>query len=161
MRRQRINRTTPAVPARAYKTFAIASPVETHTRPASCAEVGCHRLADGFQVVVDEATELGQRQAHYLRADGVPAHLAASYAARGARRYTESRTPEGLTAFAYPPGTRCFEEHLVPLERPELYIVRGGDWRGNPTGEVRRHSGPDPWLNDFGEHQDRIAKVRS
>jgi hypothetical protein len=47
----------------------------------------------------------------------------------------------------------------VPLERPELYVVRGGDWRGNPRGEVRRHSGPDSWVNDFAEHQDRIARV--
>jgi hypothetical protein len=65
-----------------------------------------------------------------------------------------------LTAFEFAAGQQCFASHKVSLERPEFYLVRGGDWRGDPTGlGAQLFSGPDPWVNDFGEHQDRIARV--
>jgi hypothetical protein len=139
-----LNRIQPAGPAHAYKTYAIASPIATHFRPGTCDEAGCLAHRHGWQTAVDEATEMGQRQAHYIRKVS-------------GRRFTERRTELGLTAFEFEPGQRCFREHKVPLDRPELYVVHGGDWRSR--GEVRRHSGPDAWVNDFGEHQDRVARV--
>ena len=65
----------------------------------------------------------------------------------------------GFTAFTFEAGHKCFAEHQVPLERPELYVLQGGDWRGNPRNEVTRFSGPDPWVNEFAEHQDRLARI--
>ena len=139
-------RITPQMPASAYKTYQILSPVATHYRTGTCDEAGCLAYQHGWQTNVDEATDLGQRQAHYIRT-------------LCGRRFTERRTELGITAFTFQPGQKCFATHKVPLDRPEFYVVRGGDWRGNPRGEVRRHSSGDSWVNDFAEHQDRIARA--
>jgi hypothetical protein len=56
--------------------------------------------------------------------------------------------------FRFDSGQRCFAEHQT---NPEQYGVRDGDWRGNPTGRVRAHQRPADWVEDFGEHQIRIA----
>jgi hypothetical protein len=143
------------LPPRAFKTFQVTSPVETHTRQAGCAEADCPNLAAGFKVTVDERTDLGMSQAAYMRHDGVPEHLPASYTARGQRRYTE--THEGpLTVFTYPAGTDCFATHRVALGRPELYLVRGGDWRRDPAQPVRRHTRPEHWVEDIATQLDRL-----
>jgi len=139
-------RITPQAPPQFYKTYQIVSPISTHYRTGTCEEFGCLAHQHGWQTGVDESTELGQRQAHYIRA-------------LSGRRFVERRTEIGLTAFTFEAGQKCFAEHKVPLDRPELYVVRGGDFRGNPRNEVRKHSGADSWVNDFAEHQDRIARV--
>lgn len=131
-----------------YSTYGIRRPRATHSRPASCAEVECPNYLRGFVSVVDEATQLGQLQAAWIRG-------------RAGRRFTESRDPAGLTRFTFPPEQPCFAEHRVQLERPALYVVAGGDWRGNPRRiPVRRHANPRDWVDDFGEHQERLAEVR-
>ena len=141
-----LNRVEPKGPAHVYKTYQIVSPLSTHWRDGTCEEAGCKGYEFGWQTAVDEATDLGARQAHYIRR-------------QSGRRFTERRTEIGLTAFVFEPGQTCFATHKVPLERPELYVVRGGDWRGNPRGDVRRHSSPDAWVDDFATHQDRIDRV--
>ena len=137
-------RITPQAPPQFYKTYQIVSPISTHYRTGTCEEFGCLAHQHGWQTGVDESTDLGQRQAHYIRK-------------QSGRRYTEARTETGLTAFTFQAGQRCFATHKVPLERPELYVVRDGDWRR--LGQPRRFSGPDAFVNDFGEHQDRIARA--
>jgi hypothetical protein len=63
-----------------------------------------------------------------------------------------------LTAFTFEAGQKCFGGvHKVPLERPEFYVVRDGDWRH--LGRPQMHSGPDAWVNDFAETLDGIARV--
>jgi hypothetical protein len=124
-------------PAR-MKTYSVASPQDTHTRAARCEEVDCAAQAGGWETLVNESTTLGERQAHYIRT-------------MAGRSFTESRAA-GVTTFRFPPGEQCFADHRVSLDRPEFYIVRDGDHRGNPTGRTMTHSGPDPWLNDFGDH---------
>lgn len=143
-----INRIMPNAPAQAYKTYAISSPIQTHFRPGTCEEAGCPNLAAGFVVRVDERLELGQRQAYYIRK-------------QSGRRFTESRDETGLTAFTFPAGQQCFTQHQISLQRPENFLVRGGDWRGNPLATpTLRHSRPEFWVEDFAEHQDRIATAR-
>ena len=80
------------------------------------------------------------------------------------RRFVESRvlSDEGvpLTAFRFEAGQRCFraDEHRARLERPEIYLVRDGDWRGNPRGtEPRRHASAADWVDDFANHQETLA----
>lgn len=142
-----LNRVDPALPVQAMKTYAIASPVATHYRDGTCEEAGCLAHQHGWQTSIDESTDLGQRQAHYIRK-------------LSGRRFTERRTEVGLTAFGFVAGQQCFTRHKVSLERPEFYLVRAGDWRGDPRGDSSHFfTGPDPWVNDFGEHQDRIARV--
>jgi hypothetical protein len=141
-------RIAPNLPAESYRTFQVASPLATHWRDGTCEEADCAAYLRGWATAVDEATDLGARQAHYIR----------NVARRG---YTEDRTGGTVTTFTFAAGQRCFASpHKVPLERPELYVVRGGDWRGNPRGtEPVRHSGPDPWLDDFQTNQDRLGRL--
>jgi hypothetical protein len=145
---RRLNRATPALPAEHMQTYRIVRPAQTHWRPASCAEVDCLAYRHGWRSVIDERTELGQSQAHYIRRES-------------GRGFTEVRDSTGCTVFTFEAGQRCFNatNHQVEVGHDPLYVVRGGDWRGNPRGTVRRHSGPDPWLDDFATNQDRIANV--
>lgn len=140
-----INRIKPKLPPEAFKTYAITSPVATHYRPGTCAEANCGAQAHGWVTRVDETTDLGQKQAHYIRRDS-------------GRKFTEARTPAGLTEFTFEAGQKCFATHQVSLQRPENFLVLGGDWRGNPRGiKPVQHTRPEHWVEDFGGHQQTLA----
>jgi hypothetical protein len=134
-----LSRIQPVGPVQAYKTYQVSTP-RSHTRPASCAEVGCEPYAKGWTTVlhvVDQA-----QLVHTVRTSGRP--------------FREATDGTQVT-FVFEPGTRCFRaaEHRVQV-RPEIYVVRDGDWRGNPTGRSRQHDRPEHWVEDFALHQDRI-----
>ncbi len=137
------------LPPTAYQTYTIAVPLATHWRPATCAEVDCPNYVNGWQSLIEEFTELGQRQAHYIRRES-------------GRGFTERRVAEGLTEFTFAPGQRCFDSgsHKTWNGRPERFIQRSGDWRGNPDGRVIEHSGPAPWVDSFGENQERLTAAQ-
>lgn len=135
-----LNRITPAAPAGAFVTYRIVSPADRAVRSA-CEEVGCEAWRHGWETQVDEGTPLGQAQASYIRA-------------QSGRTFRESRTGDGLTVFRFESRQRCFAEHRT---RPEFYSVRGGDWRQN-LGLIRQHRAGADWVEDFAEHQDRIAR---
>lgn len=138
-------RVDPALPVGAMKTYSIVSPKTTHTRQATCAEVECGPHTNGWKSVIDEGTELGKAQAHYIRN-------------RSGRRYTEDRdSMAGVTVFTFEPGQQCFaaDEHRVSLDRPPLYVVRGGDWRG--YHDAQPHVNGDDWVDDFANHQQQLA----
>ncbi len=142
-----ITRITPNLPASAYKTYAITSPISTHFRPATCEEAGCGAYAGGWHTTVDESTELGQRQAYYVRK-------------LSGRRFSEHRNEAGLTVFDFEAGQQCFRsaEHRVSLQRPENFTVLGGDWRGNPLGiQPYKHDRAENWVDDFANHQQKLA----
>lgn len=154
---QRLNRIQPGLGAHLMQTYSIASPVQTHTRAASCAEADCPNHRSGWRTIVDETTDLGRAQASYIRRTSVRDGTGVSAVNLGGRRrYTEQLAPDGVTVFEFPPGQECFTAHRVPLDRPELYVVRGGDWRGNPTGAVRRHTRPAHWVEDMAENLDSL-----
>lgn len=139
----------PALAAHQYKTYSIRSPIATHTRPATCAEFDCEAYVHGWTTTVDLGTQLGRDQADYIRqASG--------------RHFVEEKLPDGLVAFHFPSEQKCFaaSSHRVPLDRPEFYTVRHGDHRIRVRpDEVTRHSGAAAWLDDFGTHQDKLARV--
>jgi hypothetical protein len=145
-------RVNPALGPGAYKTYAISAPVSTHRRPASCAEAECEQHLHGWTTPVeDPETEAFLRQVCGGHVDGIRRHF-----------IEQREETTGRLLFIFEPGQTCFRasQHTVPLERPELYLVRGGDWRGNPNGiRTHVHSGPDAWVNDFGEHQDRLRRT--
>lgn len=139
------NRILPQLPAQAFKTYQIVAPVSTHFRDATCAEVDCAAYLSGWRTVVDERVDLGQGQAHYIRTES-------------GRRFVEHRDEAGMTVFEFPAGQKCFRPHKARLDRPEIYVVTGGDWRGNPRGlEPRRHANADDWIDDFATHQQTLA----
>jgi hypothetical protein len=143
-------RLDPVLPAHAYKTYAITRPAASHYRPATCAEVDCAHYRDGWVTRIDTSTPLGAAQARYILD-------------RSGRRYTltSGASPDGdefaLVIFTFPPGQPCFTAHRVPLERDPLFVVRGGDWRGNPMRERRQHVRASEWAEDFAEHQQALA----
>lgn len=139
-------RIQPAVPAWAMKTYRVASPLATHWRAATCEEVTCPHYLFGWATTVlpdsaDEAT---------IKASG---------------RHWASREPQpgGFVRYTFPPGQPCFaaSRHKVQVGRPELFYVQGGDWRGNPAClPTRQHVRGEDFIEDFGEHQQRIADAR-
>lgn len=133
-------RIDPALPAGAYKTYGIDAPSDVSVK-AACEQVGCAARLHGWETAIDEATDLGRRQAEYIRT-------------RAGRTFRESRTGEGLTVFRFDAGQRCFAEHRT---RPEVYTVRGGDWRVD-FGPIRTHTRSTDWVEDFGDHQARLAE---
>jgi len=120
------------------RVYSIARPRDTHTRVASCEEVDCQAHRGGWETLVNESTPLGQRQAHYIRT-------------RAGRGFTE-RLDAGVTTFTFPPGQQCFAEHRVQLDRQDLYLV-------GQNGHRRQHTGPDSWLNEFGENLDQLNRT--
>lgn len=135
-------RLAPNMPVGDYVTYNLASPLDT-TVKAACHQVGCQAYAHGWETKIDETSPLGKSQADYIRR-------------RSGRDFKESHTAEGLTVFTFPAFQRCFADHKT---RPESYAVRGGDWRGNPTGMVRQHVNAADWVEDFSEHQDQIKTL--
>ncbi len=134
-------RLEPPMGVGAYKSYSISAPLATHWRPATCAEVACPDYLHGWRI----------RKEHL---DAQLLHAAT----RSGRRYREVSFAAGETWLVYEAGQVCFKasQHRLPLERPELYLVRDGDWRGNPTGSVQRLTAAS-WTDDFGEHQERLA----
>ncbi|GHH30265.1 hypothetical protein Srubr_02810 [Streptomyces rubradiris] len=131
------------MPPEAYRTFAIVSPVETHMRRATCEEVGCEHYLNGWRVRVENLTP---QMLHAARTSG--------------RKYVEHRIAEGETWLVYEAGQPCFKatEHRAPIGRPPLYLVRDGDYRGNPRGtKARLYQRPDQWVDDFATHQQNLA----
>jgi len=141
-------RITPGLPVQAFKTYALSAPLSTHYRPARCEEVNCPNYAAGWRTVVDVSTDLGQRQAKYITG-------------ASGRKFTTNGVPDStdmLVTFTFPPGQQCFASHTVPLEREPIYVVRDGDWRGNPTGRRRQHVRAADWVDDFASHQAELIK---
>lgn len=128
------------LPPQAYQTFGITQRPDVLI-PAACEQVECEAWRNGWQSAFDEATELGKQQAAYVRQ-------------RSGRTFRELKTAAGLTVFRFEPGQRCFREHQT---RPQIFAVRDGDYRGNPTGRHRTHQRPADWVEDFGENQLRLA----
>lgn len=141
---QRLNRIEPKVGPEHYKTYRLFAPIKTHRRPASCAEVDCPKRAQGFKATFDVSTVAGLNNAKAVERSG--------------RRRTFTRAGS-LVTYVFPAGQDCFDRHTVSLEREPLYIVQGGDHRGNPRSIPRvTHSRADDWVDDFANHQIEIAE---
>lgn len=140
---RRLNRIVPRLPVEKMQTYRIARPVQTHTRPGSCADVDCPQWANGWKTILPVE--------HVM----VPALRRAAMQAvdlgDGRRRKCVVEAEDGRTVvFRFEAGQPCLKasEHRVRLDRPEIYLVRGGDWRAN-TGLVRRHTRPEHWVEDM------------
>lgn len=133
-------RPAPAMPVTAYQTYSISMPP-----PLTCRQAGCVAYRRGWTTTVDMSTELGRKQAAYITF-------------RCGRDYTTERVPgTDLIVFKFRPGQPCFAIHRAPeLGR---FSRRPGDWRGTPDGRVVVFKRPQDWVDDFGEHQARLADL--
>ena len=139
-----LNRVDMKTPVQMMQTFQVVSPISTHTKPATCEEVECDHYAKGWAMKLDLQTELGQKQAYYIK------H-------HSGRKYAVANQVDGLVTLHFAPNQPCFREHRVPTGRPEIYRVKGGDYRGNPLRTpVRTHSKAEFWVEEFAENQDRL-----
>ena len=138
-----LSRIQPLMGPESYKTYEMRSPISTHFRPATCAEANCVYHRDGFQVRVEG---LAPQVLRAVRNSG--------------RRFTVQKPAEGETYLVFEAGQPCLQAslHRVRVERPPLFIVKDGDFRGNPRRtKARQHLRPEYWVEDFAEHQQRIA----
>lgn len=121
------------------QTYSIRSPRSTHTRAATCEEIGCRAFTVGWTTRVPTGSSFEGT----VRACG--------------RRWSACVTDGAETVFTFAPGTECFRSstHRVPLDRPEIYIVRAGMEPG------RRHTRAADWAEDLAEHLARVEKDRS
>lgn len=153
-----VNRITPNLPVQNYKTYAINAPKSTHFEPASCEETDCPSFLNGWAIVVLPWTEQGQKQEHLIR-DSRKSYEVLT-ADEAAARFPGIEAPDGSKVYAFFAGQDCFAAptHVKRLERPEIYTVRGGDWRG-VTSPARLHSRPIDWVEDFNENQERLERA--
>lgn len=132
----------PRMPPQAYRTFRIESPRDTLIVQA-CKDAGCEYWRDGWDSPIDERTGQGRTWAAIIRF-------------QSRRTFRELRRADGVTVFRFEPGQRCFRDHKT---RPERYLVRGGDFRGNPRREGRDHVNAADWVEDFAAHQGRLVEA--
>lgn len=146
---RKLNRIQPALGAEYMKTYAVEAPVDTHWRRATCEEVQCEQQERGWKMQIDLSSELGQKQAYYIKY-------------QSGRHFThEKLNNEGMVELVFPPGQTCFREHKVRLDREERYVVKGGDFRGNPRGiPTRVHTRPELWVEDFQTNQEAIKEAQ-
>lgn len=136
-------RPDPTIPASGMRTFEIAAPLDTHWRKASCVEVGCLDHQYGWMIAL---TGLDDADREMARGSG--------------RRYTEDQDDAG-PVLIFAAGQPCFRAstHRIRLDRPELFISRDGDWRGNPRGTAPTvFSGPEPWADSLHTKLDEIRE---
>ena len=133
----------PRLPASAMKTYGLIQPRHTHFRRATCEEYGCEKYLKGWVTRLPWGSDLVE----VLRKSG--------------RTFTET-TEVGAAEreFMFAPGQPCFKSstHKVRNDRPPLYVIRDGDWRGNPRGTAARSLGPDDWVDDFANHQITLSE---
>lgn len=154
----------PQLPPEYAKTYQVLQPLATHYRDATCMEVSCTRLENGWLSAIDETTSLGQAQAYYIRHES-------------GRRFTEYKAtpkqvvgPNGievmeyekaigglLTIFVFVPGQKCFEQHRVSLDRPAHFLIRDGHSGLNPRGTPPIIRNARDWVDDFANHQQALA----
>ena len=134
-----LNRVAPQLPVGAMQTYQAVATSDQMVVVA-CATADCQAWRYGWETKVDETTDLGKRQADYIRRES-------------GRTFAELKAGDGLTVFRFEPWQRCFADHRT---RPARYLVRRGDWRGD-LGTTREHVDVGDWVEDFAEHQDDLA----
>lgn len=138
-----LNRIQPQGEVQHYQTYGISAGQDVAV-VAACKDVGCQHWFHGWETVVDEASDLGKAQAHYIRT-------------RSGRTFTEAWTGEGATVFRFEAFQRCFQDHNTVQD---VFTRRHGDFRGNPSGQSYRHTSAKDWTEDFAENQMRLAEAK-
>jgi len=125
-----------------HDQWQIATPKETHMRPAGCEEAMCRFWAEGWDMTIDgNDPELGSRQVGYIRY-------------MSGRRFTEEQRPDGFITFRFEGGQQCFREHWKKLERgPWLFRVQG-----SPLAPHYIHQGRSVVNQGFAQVAERNAQ---
>lgn len=146
MMQRKPNRLPPKMPTQFYKTYAVRSPLATHHRRATCAEVNCADYINGW----------------YLALDGLPQDLL-YIATHSGRKYVQGEVllPTGpAKALIFEAGQECFRSstHTVSLQRPEFFFAGRGDHRSFSHLKAQQFDKPEHFVEDFATHLDRIKR---
>lgn len=133
-------------PVGAMKTFQIDQPIETHFRIASCREADCAHYAGGWKMGFDLLDREKAKAARWIRD-------------RSGKAFTFELVGNTVT-FTFKAGQECFRKHRVPLEREPFYVVRNGDWRGNPENIRTLHRSADTFIDQWENDLDRINTLK-
>ena len=145
---RKLERLAPKLPVQAMTTYSIKAPAETHWRVATCAEASCKNYRHGWRIHIEKITKManGELLLRDIKGSG--------------KRFRVVDEGVGQTYWEFEAGQSCFDgdvgRHRIRIGRPELYIVRGGDWRGNPRGERRVHTDIDGWIDDMSTNRDKL-----
>jgi hypothetical protein len=147
-----LQRIQPILPVKSMQTYRISRPVATHTRPGTCVEVDCPDFVNGWDTILP----VGHGMVDALRR---AAMQAVDLGDGAKRKCTVTREDAMTVTFRFEAGQPCFKAstHRVPLDRPENYLVRGGDWRGT-TGLIRKHNRPEHWVEDMSETLESVER---
>lgn len=135
------------LPSEAFTTYQVARPVLTHWKVATCAQVDCERRARGWRMAFDLADPQKRAAAKWIK------H-------HSQRAFTVESQDGDIVTLAFAAGQDCFETHHASLERDPIFVIRGGDQRGNPRGTQARVLSGISWRDDFGEHQQTLADTQ-
>lgn len=136
-------RIDPKMPVQSYQTYQVVRPRATHSRPASCGEVDCKAYLNGWKTVIDVSTSIGRERANYIRL-------------KSGRRFLAAQIGAAVT-FTFPAGQKCFAEHRIEIDRPTIFLKRGGDWRATTFEPVILDE--RDWVDDFANHQAKLAET--
>lgn len=135
-----------STPAHQRRTYQIDQPLQTHYRLATCQEVDCRDYANGWVNGFDLTDPEKAAAARWVRD-------------HSGRKFTAQLT-DGKVVLTFPAGQTCFKTHRVPLDRPPIMIVRGGDHRGNPRRERIVHTSAESFVDQWATDLDRVNTAR-
>jgi hypothetical protein len=145
---RQLNRVMPKLPVEAMTTYSIQAPAQTHWRVATCAEADCANWRNGWRIHIEKITKLanGEKLVADIKGSG--------------KSWRVLDLGLGQTFWEFEAGQSCFNgdvgQHRVRVGRPELFVVRGGDWRGNPRAERRVHTDIAGWIDDMSTNRDKL-----
>lgn len=146
MVRRELNRIPPKLPPRANVTYQLHAPFSTHWRKATCEEFGCLAHRNGWRVNV---SALPPQKVHAAMNSG--------------RRYSVLDLGPGEKYLVFEPGQPCFQSdsHRLRVERPEIFVARGGDYRRyvGSHRQFKGRRGAADWVESFAENQGRLAML--
>lgn len=146
--RRPLNRVEPKLPASAMRSHLILAPEQTHFRAATCEEIQCPQFLKGYGVPLKDidAEDLG---------------LLRSFIETYKLKASRVEIKDGEWHLWFEAGQRCLRAstHRMRIEKPEIFVVRDGDHRGNPLGtDPIIFSGADAWADSL---QTNLDKLRS
>lgn len=141
-------RPEPKLPVTAMQTHQIDAPLTSHWRKATCEEVECTKYLQGYGIPLKglDAEDLG---------------LLRKFVEQYRIRCSRVEINDGEWHLWVEPGQRCLlaDTHRKRLDREEIFLVRPGDWRGNPGDrEPIVFSGADPFADHLHTSLDNIRE---
>ena len=118
--------------------------------PMTCIEAKCEQHEKGWMTVIDETSDLGQRQSQYIRAESgrrFVSFRSENPPSQYAALIAGTQMAAGLTVFIFYAGQRCFRDHA---DREVLFVHDKGDRR-------RVHANPRDFTEHFNEEAERAV----